>query len=125
MKRALIKDGWTIEAEQYRLTVPYRRLWIDIQATKRDSLLAIVVEVKGFESQGSLVDAFSDALGQYILYRTLLEIKEADLPLYLAVPEAAYESILSEPFAQETIRRNGVKMILFSPEREEITQWIP
>jgi XisH protein len=46
--RALQKDGWTILAEQVALSMPTRRVWIDIRASKNAGAIAILVEVKGF-----------------------------------------------------------------------------
>jgi Holliday junction resolvase-like predicted endonuclease len=53
--RALIKAGWNIVEEQYKLMVGERRLWIDIQAAKAEQTQIILVEVKGLENSLSAV----------------------------------------------------------------------
>ena len=40
------------------------------------------------------------------------------------VPEAAYRGILSEEIGKQTLHRNKVRLMVFSPEHEEIIQWI-
>lgn len=122
---ALIKDGWTIAAEQLFIRLAGRRLWIDIRAAKASEQLAIVVEVKGFENIPSPVDYLADAVGKYVLYLGALDSVSIDAPLYMAVPVAAYQGILSEEIAQRAMRRIDIKLIVFDPEREELTKWIP
>jgi hypothetical protein len=123
--RALVKDGWTIAAERMYIRLAGRRLWIDIRAVKASAQLAIVVEVKGFENMPSPVDYLADVVGKYVLYLSALDAVDISAPLYLAVPSAAYQGFLSEGIAQRTMRRVDVKLIVFDPTEEEITQWIP
>ncbi len=123
--RLLIKDGWRIVTEQYKLIVGDRRLWIDIQASKAEQSLMILVEIKGFETSPSAVSELGDAAGQYLLYQIALEAHGFSLPLYLAVPEAAYQGILSEELGKRMIARIGLKLLVFDPDQEVITRWIP
>ena len=46
MKRALIKDGWTILSEQVSLKMGKRQFWIDLRAIKNNTELVILIEVK-------------------------------------------------------------------------------
>lgn len=75
VKNALIKDGWTITADPLRIVYEEFRLLADLGAEK--SLAAergtekIAVEIKSFRGR-STVDDFEKALGQYRLYRRLL-----------------------------------------------------
>ncbi len=123
--RALLKAGWTIAKEQVAIVLSKRRLWIDIRATKEAENLAILVEVKGFEQMLSPVDYLADAVGKYVLYRATLDYLEMDLPLYMAVPTAAFEGILSEKIGQQTMQKAAVGLIVFDPQTEEIVRWIP
>jgi len=47
VKRALVKDGWTIEDDQVRLKIGSRNLWIDLQASRTNQPFAVLIEVKG------------------------------------------------------------------------------
>lgn len=122
--RALAKAGWTIIGEQVAIVLGGRRLWIDIQAAKGPQRLAILVEVKGFENLASPVDYLAAAVGKYVLYRAALDYGGITTPLFMAVPDAAHEGILSEDIGREAVLKAGVRLIVFNPVAEEISQWI-
>lgn len=123
--RLLIKDGWKIVTEQYKLIAGERRLWIDIQAAKAEQSLMILVEVKGFEKSPSAVTELAEAAGQYLVYQVALALNNLSFPLYLAVPEAAYQGILSEELGKQIRQQIGLKLLVFDPDQEVITRWIP
>lgn len=125
VKRTLTKAGWTIDNEQIRLKVGDRNLWIDIQASRSEWHSVILVEVKGFENPPSLVEQLSDTVGQYVVYSFALAAKQISMPLYLAMPNAAYEGIWSEELGQGLIESEGIKLLVFDPITEEIVQWLP
>jgi len=93
---ALRKAGWSHIDEQIGIILEDRRLWIDIRARKETEQLAVLIEVKGFKNKRSPVEYLAHATGQYTLYQAVLHYLQIALPLYLAVPEAAYRGILSE-----------------------------
>ena len=93
-KNALIKDGWTITHDPYIIRRGRYKVYIDLGA---ETPLAaeragrkIAVEIKSLIG-GKESAEFERSLGQYILYRTLLKIKEPDCILYLAVSKTAYD----------------------------------
>jgi hypothetical protein len=109
--RALVKAGWVVTAEQV--------------AVNKAGSRVILVEVKGFEHMPSPVDYLGEVVGKYVLYRAALEYIQVDDPLYLAVPTAAYEGILSEDIGQQVVMRAGIRLLVFDPAKEEIVQWLP
>jgi hypothetical protein len=123
--QALENAGWTITAEQVGIVLEERRLWIDIRAMNQERNLAILVEVKGFENMPSPVDYLAHSIGKYVLYRSVLHFLDISTPLYMAVPVAAYNGILSEVIGQQTVTQSDVKLIVFDPVSEEIIEWIP
>jgi Trk K+ transport system NAD-binding subunit len=123
--RALRKDGWTILAEQVALSIPTRRVWIDIRASKQADNVAILVEIKGFEHLVSPVTYLADTIGQCLLYQTVLDYAQVADTFYLAVPEDALQGILGEEIGQQALQRAQVRLILFDPLTEAITRWIP
>lgn len=125
VKRALIKDGWTITQEQFKVTIERRRLWIDVLARKTDQNLAILVEIKGFENSPSSVEELAKALGQYVMYQVALSVKDIDLPMYLAVPITAYRGIFAELLGQSVLKWVNMKLVVFDPLHEEIVLWVP
>lgn len=75
VKSALQKDGWTITHDPFPLQIGKKRLSVDLGAERLISAeretQKIVVEVKSFVGQSDVKD-LEQALGQYILYRQIL-----------------------------------------------------
>jgi hypothetical protein len=78
VKNALIKDGWTITDDPFRLKYKGRKLYVDLGAER---ILAaekgnrkIAVEIKSFVGHSEMND-LENALGQFISYRAILSEK--------------------------------------------------
>jgi len=127
VKNALSKQGWTITDDPLFIRIGTAEMYIDLGAEK--IVLAekegdkIAVEVKSFLST-SPVHEFQAALGRFLIYQLALEQKQPQRTLYLAVPLATYEESLSLPFLQSVIQRYQVKLIIFHPQQEVISQWL-
>jgi XisH protein len=72
----------------------------------------------------SEVEDLRNALGQYVLYQNVLEIKEPDRQLYLAVPTQAFPDIFTEDLGEIILNKNLIKFMIFEIDREEIVRWI-
>lgn len=127
VKHALKTDGWTITHDPLSLKSGGATVSIDLGAEK---LIAaqkgnerIAVEVKSFIGH-SLLSEYHIALGQFINYKQVLEEEKAERDLYLAVPLEIYQIFFSLPFAQTSIQRNQLKLIIFNPDEEVIVEWI-
>jgi hypothetical protein len=129
VKAALIKDGWTITHDP--LTLPFGRrtnIYVDlgaqrlIAASKENQKIA--VEIKSFVGKSEM-DDLEDALGKYVLYLSLLEEKEPDRTLFLAVTREAFDGVFSEPSGHALIRKLNLRIIVFDDKKEEIIKWIP
>lgn len=105
------------------MIVEDRRLWIDIRASKDSENLVVLIEVKGFETP-SPVEYLASATGKYSLYQAALDYLNIELPLYMAVPLAAYRGILSEEIGKQTLKHSRVKLLVFDPDHEEVVEWI-
>lgn len=122
--RALNKDGWRIEQEQVPIRVEERRLWIDIQATKANGKTVIFVEVKSMIAS-SAVEALRDALGQYMLYRAALRYTGvSNITLYLAVPLATYNGILSETLGRLALVEANISLLVVDVDKEAVALWV-
>jgi XisH protein len=128
VKAALIADGWTITHDPLKLSVGKKDLFVDLGAER---LLAadkdgrkIAVETKSFLGTSEVAD-LEKALGQYILYREILEEDESERLIYLAVSGDVYEDLFLEPIGQLLLRRQRLRLIVFNPEKGVIIQWIP
>ena len=85
--------------------------------------ITIAVEVKSFIG-GSTVNAFKEALGQYLLYRAAFAELGLEQPLYLAIPHATYESFFQLPVIQRLVRVHEIACVTYNVEREELVEWI-
>lgn len=99
-------------------------MWIDLRASKESENRVILIEIKGFENTPSPIEYLAAAVGKYILYQTVLDYLSIDIPLYLAVPIAAYKGILHETIGQEVTQRVKARFMIFDPQLEEIVEWI-
>ena len=125
--RALEKAGWNVDDNPFVIPIiGVRRLFVDIQAekTQRNGFQTIiVVEAKCFSDSRTELNDLYTAIGQYIVYRSLLIKRKAGMPIYLAVPVHAYEGIFQQ-LAMQVVQEIGIKMIVVDLEREVIKQWL-
>ena len=124
---ALEKEQWNITDDPLRMDIGGTKFEIDLGA---EQLLAaerdqekIAVEIKTFLSDSPLTD-YHAALGQFLNYRLALEIADSTRILYLAVPVGVYESFFKREFAQISLERYQIKLIIYDPIQEVIVRWI-
>jgi hypothetical protein len=127
VKNALMKDGWVITDDPY--VIQYRRttLYADLGAERpiaaeRDGQ-RLVVEVKNFVGASKMQD-LKEALGQYDIYRYLLEETAPDHKLYVAVSAVAYKSFFKQDVVQLILNKHQLPLIVVDIETEEIKLWI-
>lgn len=101
VKHALVKDGWQITHDPFPITYEGTSLSTDLGAKKAvqldEQLIAIeviAVEVKDFDRLG-MMSEFEKALGQYRLYRALLDQDEPSRTLFLAVRQEVWGDFFS------------------------------
>lgn len=127
VKNALVKDGWVSTDDPF--TIRYRKLVLsaDLGAERpiaaQRGMQRIVVEVKSFVSR-SLIQDLEEALGQYNLYQTLLEVTEPERKLFLGVSEKTYEKFFAREEIKFVMQRLNVKMLVVNVDSEEVVQWI-
>lgn len=126
VKKALIKDGWTITHDPLRLRWGTDLLYVDLgaerllTATKKNQKIA--VEVKSFVSPSNIT-SLENALGQYILYQNIIEEIEPDRTLYLAVHEEVFSTVFEESLGRMIINKNRLKLLIFNRTEEVIVKW--
>jgi hypothetical protein len=124
---ALEKAGWVVAPRPYTLYIDKtHRLHIDIEARfqqKGHVRSVMVVEVKCFDDPDTATTDLYTAIGQYLVYRALLEQKQVAIPLYLAVPEEAYQGIFRR-MAMPVIQQNRIKILVVQLSDEVIAQWL-
>lgn len=127
VRTALEKEGWTITADPYEISIDDVDFEIDLAA---EQLLAaeregrsIAVEIKSFTSPSNVSD-FHTALGQFLNYRDALEKIEPDRQLYLAVRTPVYESFFQRRFILASVERYQLRLMLYDVDQEVIQQWL-
>jgi hypothetical protein len=128
VKNALIKAGWTITDDPFRISFGIRKVYVDLGAEK--SLLAaekgaekIAVEIKSFIGV-SKMNELENAIGQYVVYRTYLREIEPERLLFLAVASEVYADLFYDISGRILIDANDINLMVVDPDEEEITQWI-
>lgn len=129
VKKALIRDGWTITHDPLRIRLARgRNLFVDLGAER---LLAaergtekIAVEVKSFIGPSDMKN-LEEAVGQFVLYARLLKRYYPEHTLYLAITEATRLTIFEEEAGQTLLEDGIIQLVIFDPTEEAIVQWMP
>jgi hypothetical protein len=128
VRRALEKDGWVVTHDPLVLAIGKTEFLIDLGAER---LLAaeragerIAVEVKSFMKPSPVQD-LKEAAGQFLLYEAALveSVADSDRVLFLAIREETYDDVFEEAVGQLLLRHSNVKLLVFDPVGEVITQW--
>ncbi|WP_307731203.1 element excision factor XisH family protein [Microseira wollei] len=126
VRNALIKDGWTITDDPFKIEYEDIKLYADLGAEKifaaEKCERKIVVEIKVFNSP-SLITELQKTLGQYSIYRSYLKRTNPERKLYLAIGIDIYQDFFQRPSIQVIIEDYDLKIIVFNPDTEEIIQW--
>lgn len=118
VKQALIAEGWQVTHDPYIFeTDP--QLSTDLAAERviaaERAREKIAVEVKSFLAESQVSD-LERALGQYGLYRRLLEMQDPERTLYLAVPQYAFANIFQRPVGRIAVEEFRLRLVVFGPK---------
>ena len=129
VRNALIKDGWTITHDPYRL--PYlssKEQEIDLGAEKmvfgaEKGNEQIAVEVKSFTADSFLQDLYK-SVGQYLIYLSGLEIEDPNRKLFLAVPQNTFEEEFDTKLMRDLLRKYDIKIVVVNIDNQTVAQWL-
>src|SRR5579862_431888 len=114
VRSALVKDGWTITDDPFRLVWGKRDFYVDLGAERvvaaEKAGKRIAVEIKSFLSASQMHD-LELALGQFLLHRSILEEQDPDRVLFLAIPDEA-ATVLDEPVGQLLIAKHLIRAVV-------------
>jgi len=127
VKNALIKDGWKITHDPLILGFGKRDLYVDFGAelplgAEKDGR-RIAVVVKSFVGKSDIND-FKNAIGSYVVYEAILERKDPDRTLYLAIEKNTYNGIFTEDIGNVVVEDLKVRLLLFDETKEVILKWL-
>jgi XisH protein len=127
VKRALIKDQWTVTDDPLKIESDGKRFEIDFGAERLifadREIEKVAIEVKSFLNPSAITD-FYGAMGQFLTYRLALEDVQPERILYLAVPDDVYRTFFRSTFIQRAIVKYELLLVVYDPTQEVITQWI-
>jgi XisH protein len=127
VKTALIKDGWDILADPYRIQYKDVDLYADLAAERPIAVeregQKIVVEIKSFVGRSLMTD-FHLALGQYKVYQMLLKETAPDYDLYLAIDDITYNNFFKREGIEFLVRSSQIKFFVVNIDEQEIVQWL-
>jgi hypothetical protein len=83
----------------------------------------MVLEVKCFQDPDAETNDLYVAIGQYLVYRSLLVERNLPYLLYLAVPTHAYTGVFQR-MGIGAVQENHIKMVVVDIEQEVIERWI-
>lgn len=127
VKNAIIKDGWTITDDPFKIKYGGVTTFADLAAEKvvaaeRDGE-KIAIEIKSFLG-ASLITEFEKALGQYRLYRRLLLKVEPERQTYLAVSRTIYDEFFTSEAVKMIVKEEDVSLIIVEIATEKVVKWI-
>lgn len=137
VKQALIKDGWEITDDPYVIAYGERFLFVDLGAEDTQAgeeitgnfigaeraNVRIAVEIKELRGQSVIVE-LEQAIGQYVLYRLLLNRIEPERSVYLAIPDKVYRELFTEPIGELVISDLPLQLLVIDVEQVEVKKWI-
>jgi hypothetical protein len=122
----LEKDGWAVAEIPFTVDLPEREIHIDVEAWRNSNgsrQQIMLVEVKCFPNRKSTTTELYISVGQYIIYRAVLDAIEMNLPLYLAIPDVIYDTVFDWT-VRRAVSDNKIKLLIINLEMEAIVQWI-
>ncbi|MFN0036952.1 MAG: XisH family protein [Saprospiraceae bacterium] len=128
VREALEKDGWVITSDPLDLSTGGVELYADLGT---DRVLAaergeekIAVEIKSFSEGQSPVSEFHKASGQFDSYKFVLEEKEPDREVFLAIPLYVWEDFFQRPLIQRIVHEKPLRIIVVDISTKTIALWI-
>ncbi len=124
---ALVKDGWTITDDPYRIEYEEADVYADLRVEKVNSgaerIRVLVIEIKEFASV-SPMHRLEQALGQYQVYRSYLRQIAPEERLYLAVDKVSYEPLFARKSFKRIVDDYDLALLVVDVPNKEISQWI-
>lgn len=126
VKNSLIKDGWTITHDPYKIKYGDDQVYVDLAAERTIAAeragTRILVEVKSFSGSSTLHD-LKLAVGQFVLYRSVLDELGIEHKLYIAVSDDVYVNDFNREMVKLVIERNQIPLLIVALDTEEVIEW--
>jgi len=124
--RALQKDGWRVVRSHYPLYVETRAAYVDLllsRGVNGNQQQIMVAEIKCFGDRDTYTTDLYISLGQYLIYRAMIERMATAWPIFLAIPQHVFRTVF-DPIVLDVVKVSRISMVIIDLEREVVTQWI-
>jgi len=124
---ALKKDGWIVTHEHMRVDFEDTHVYVDIGAERL--LVAeradekIAIEVKSFIGRSTIQD-MENAVGQFMVYRVLLQQTEPTRHLFIGISHITFETVFQSKAIQKLVNELSLSLLIVNIETEEVELWI-
>ena len=82
----------------------------------------MLAEVKCFLDEDSTTHELYAAIGQYLVYRVMLDILNNEASLYLTVPKQIYDTVFDEVI-RKLVKQHHIKLMIVNLDMEAIEEW--
>jgi hypothetical protein len=82
------------------------------------------VEVKSFTNDSPMA-ALEQTLGQFLIYRSILNRREPARQLYLAISQETFQQIFEKDVGLLVVEDYDIALLVFNPHTEVIVEWKP
>src|SRR5690606_11495586 len=124
---ALEKQGWRVKAKPLYLRTGDRQVAADLALSRRHDdheEYIIVVEVKCFPDDSRDLHEFYTAMGQYQTSEDLLQHEPSQPPIYLAIPDVAYDRLLHIYNVVHLFELHRINLVIINLDTAEIVRWM-
>lgn len=83
-----------------------------------------MIEVKCFSRAKRHLDEVYHSIGQYLFYRPAMQLRNIPAGLYLAIPDAIYQTLLMDETIQTLLIGLKLQLMVVDLVQEEIVKWI-
>lgn len=129
VKAALENEGWIVTDDPLTIDLSEDDTFfdVDLAAEKRSQLpdvqKIVAIEVKSF-SGGSIINAFHEALGQFLNYQAAIEEQRLNMELFLAVSKEGWERLNEYKFIQRRTLQYKLQFLVIDIAAKRIEKWI-
>ena len=123
VKNALVKDGWPITHDPYRLVVQSWTLGDDNMLAAEKDGTNIAVQRRWIDPNSEFED-MSQTVGQYLLFQSALQRLDPGRTLFLAISPKTHPMLFDDSLLMPLLGDCGLHMLHFSEDVHQANVWI-
>ena len=123
---ALQKEGWRLEQSSVSLFFDDRYAYVDMRVSRGSNgnhEQILLLEVKCFPDKDSTTRDLYTAIGQYLVYRAMIQELRKPYGIYLSIPHLIFDEIF-DVSVMRVIQETRINIVVINLESETIVKWI-